>query len=106
MWVPNESCLRLLTQEIAWALPFAFASAGKSIAARMAMMAMTTSSSIRVNPDLPEGRKRAADIFMAFVVLDRNANDSVSERRFKQDLIETISLLQGFSIPCLRGATG
>src|SRR6267142_2769109 len=35
-----------------WALSLAFDRAGRSIAARMAMMAMTTSSSINVNPPL------------------------------------------------------
>src|SRR5271156_6175464 len=43
-------CLVLLKQEVANPLSFAAARAGKSMAARMAMMAMTTSSSIRVNP--------------------------------------------------------
>src|SRR5664279_3771686 len=43
-------CLRLLMQLISCAFRFADASAGSSSAARMAMMAMTTSSSIRVNP--------------------------------------------------------
>ena len=43
------TCLRLLRQEIICALCLALARAGKSMAARMAMIAMTTSSSIRVN---------------------------------------------------------
>src|SRR4030095_183059 len=34
-----------------WALVFALLSAGKSIPARIAMMAMTTSSSMRVKPE-------------------------------------------------------
>ena len=38
---------------MAWASPFAFDNAGNSIAARIAMTAMTTSSSIRVNPFMP-----------------------------------------------------
>jgi hypothetical protein len=46
----SVSCLTLLTQRICWALALAFESAGNSIAARMAMMAMTTSSSISVKP--------------------------------------------------------
>src|SRR4051794_1281677 len=45
-----ESCFRLLTHEICCALHFALESAGNSIAARMAMMAMTTSNSINVKP--------------------------------------------------------
>src|SRR5437879_2426274 len=47
-----DHCLRLDTQWIARALAFALDKAGKSMDARMAMMAMTTSSSIRVNPKL------------------------------------------------------
>jgi len=42
--------LRFLRHAIRLAFSFAFASAGKSIAARMAMMVMTTRSSISVNP--------------------------------------------------------
>jgi hypothetical protein len=34
----------------AWALAFALAKTGKRIAARMAIIAITTSSSMRVNP--------------------------------------------------------
>src|SRR3569833_405275 len=44
-------CFRLLRQEVLSALLFAFANAGNSIAARMAMMAITTSNSINVKPD-------------------------------------------------------
>ena len=43
---------RLPKQSVRLALSFALASAGKSIAARIAMMAITTSSSINVNPRL------------------------------------------------------
>src|SRR5213596_1065955 len=42
------SCLVLLRQEMPWVFCLAFVRAGRSIAARMAMMAMTTSSSINV----------------------------------------------------------
>ena len=41
-------CLRLETQEMAWAFARALARAGSNMAARIAMMAMTTSSSINV----------------------------------------------------------
>jgi hypothetical protein len=41
----------LEAQLIVWALALAFAKAGSSRAARMAMMAMTTSSSIRVKAE-------------------------------------------------------
>src|SRR5690349_6480276 len=45
----TASCLRLLRQPTVRALSLALARAGKSRAARMAIMAMTTSSSMRVN---------------------------------------------------------
>src|SRR5439155_7029007 len=43
-------CFKLFTQEIRCALALAFARAGSSRAARMAIMAMTTSNSIKVKP--------------------------------------------------------
>src|SRR6266487_2523092 len=43
------TCLRFEMQFVAWAFCLARASAGNSIAAKMAMMAITTSNSIRVN---------------------------------------------------------
>ena len=44
------TCLRLDRQPVCWALRLALASAGRSIAAKMAMMAITTNSSMRVKP--------------------------------------------------------
>jgi hypothetical protein len=52
---PNMSCLVLFMHLIPWARVLAFPNAGSSIAARMAMMAMTTSSSIKVKAKIPEG---------------------------------------------------
>ena len=43
-------CFMLLRQDVALAFSLARDNAGRSIAARMAMMAITTSSSINVNP--------------------------------------------------------
>src|SRR5690349_542687 len=51
MYQPSCSCLRLLRQLMPCALVLALARAGKSIAARMAIMAMTTRSSISVKPN-------------------------------------------------------
>src|SRR5262245_20001806 len=48
MYQASASCLRLLTQGVVPAFVLAFANAGSNIPARMAMMAITTSSSIRV----------------------------------------------------------
>jgi len=46
----RDNCLTLLPQVVAWALILARDSAGNNRLARMAMMAMTTKSSIRVKP--------------------------------------------------------
>jgi hypothetical protein len=46
--MPTPICRKLLAHATRLALSFAFASAGNSIAARIAMMAMTTSNSIKV----------------------------------------------------------
>ena len=45
-----------------WALVLALANAGKSIAAKIAIIAMTTSSSIRVKPAPADGRTRARQV--------------------------------------------
>src|SRR5258706_7039170 len=54
-------CFKLLRPWMRLALTLAMARAGKSIAARMAMMAITTRSSINVNPSLEAG---AQDSFL------------------------------------------
>src|SRR5687768_10421274 len=46
--MPRPTCFRLFTQVIRCALLFALLSAGSSIPARIAIIAMTTSSSIKV----------------------------------------------------------
>src|SRR5436190_1723164 len=51
-------CLRLFMQLVRLARSFALASAGSSIAARIAMMAMTTSSSMSVNAEPTNGLGR------------------------------------------------
>ena len=53
------------------AFAFAFDSAGKSIAARMAMMAMTTRSSIKVNAQRVPPRRRWAH----FLISDFELNE-------------------------------
>src|ERR1044071_5390578 len=50
------NCLPLFIQEIPCDFVFAFPKAGKSIAANMAIMAITTSNSINVKPDRAVGR--------------------------------------------------
>ena len=48
MCIEVPTCLRLLTLEIFFAAALAWANTGKRIAARIAMIAITTSSSMRV----------------------------------------------------------
>ena len=55
---PKPICLLLLRHLVVKAFVLALASAGSTIAARMAMIAMTTNSSIRVNPLLHEYARR------------------------------------------------
>src|ERR1700753_1704925 len=50
-------CLRLLRQLVVTAFALARLNAGSNMAARMAMIAMTTSSSIRVNALKSKGRE-------------------------------------------------
>src|SRR5262245_19869187 len=52
MWKAVPTCFTFERQEIARALARAWAKTGKRIAAKMAMIAMTTSNSMRVNPRL------------------------------------------------------
>src|SRR6478609_2552091 len=53
-------CLLLFKQATALAFCFALDKAGKSIAARIAMMAITTNSSMRVNPPVDRWEERMA----------------------------------------------
>src|SRR5712691_5322401 len=57
------SCLRLDRQLVWRAFSRAWAKTGKRIAARIAIMAITTSSSIRVNPCRPQRDRIAATPF-------------------------------------------
>ena len=50
MWTPRLICFKLFKQVVRFAFAFALDRTGINKAARMAMMAMTTSNSIRVNP--------------------------------------------------------
>ena len=52
MYQANPNCLRLFMHDMPCALVLALERAGKSMPARMAMMAMTTSSSMSVKPCL------------------------------------------------------
>lgn len=52
MWTASPSCFRLFLQVVPRATLRALFSAGSSIEARMAMIAITTRSSIRVKEEL------------------------------------------------------
>jgi hypothetical protein len=58
-----------LRQEVDWPLALALDKAGSSIAARMAIMATTTSSSIKVKPPLP--RTFARDEVRSWMEIER-----------------------------------
>ena len=53
--MPRHNCLRLFLHLVWRACSLARASAGRSMAARMAMMAITTSNSIKVKALLGDG---------------------------------------------------
>src|SRR5450631_2530641 len=55
---PKVNCLRLFMQEIACAFCLALLKAGNSIAAKMAMIAITTSNSIKVKAPARPGPRR------------------------------------------------
>src|ERR1035437_7153349 len=74
---PSPNCRRLLMHDIPCAFCFALDSAGSSIAASMAMMAMTTSSSINVKPD---GFWLLTFIFFRIVAFKHPAQDRKSTR--------------------------
>src|SRR5688572_1997305 len=76
MCVAMPSCRRLLTQLARLAFSFAALNAGRSMPARIAMIAMTTSNSIRVKPrgiepefrNPKEDRNPKAEIVLCFRV--------------------------------------
>src|SRR5207244_13292559 len=81
-------CLQLLAQSTLSALALAFASAGNNKAARMAMMAMTTNSSMSVNPGQPshprETDERVSRIAVPFAETGRNRSDVYTSSRKRQ----------------------
>src|SRR5689334_4335913 len=72
---PSVTCLVLFMQEMAWALILAFDNAGRSMAARIAIIAMTTSNSIKVKPFRP---------FVRFVTFILDATETLSPRGIGQ----------------------
>src|SRR5436190_23480238 len=79
------SCLRLLWHEERRAFSRARAKTGKRMAARIAMIAMTTSSSIRVKPD--RGRDDLPNISPSFRVRDSAALRRGVDRPMKHGMI-------------------
>src|SRR2546426_1629974 len=67
----RPSCFRLLRHVMPCAFVFALDSVGKSMDAKIAMMAMTTSSSMRVNARLESFGRH--DTFLADLAQDRHA---------------------------------
>src|SRR5262249_7004484 len=62
MWVARPICLRLFVHVIRLAASRTFCTAGRRRPMRTAMMGMTTSSSISVNP--PDGLRLLLDVMM------------------------------------------
>ena len=75
----RPTCFMLLTQLMAWAFCFALLKAGSNIAAKIAIIAMTTSNSIKVNPAGPFARQ-AQSVFFAQVLIIANRMFSVADR--------------------------
>src|SRR2546429_6667659 len=73
MTQPACNCLRLLKQAADCVAILALASAGKSMPARTIMIAITTNSSIKVNPllDLPQRQQRKSEAFIPILSFDR-----------------------------------
>src|ERR1039457_1626866 len=69
MAVATPICLWLLRQLMALAFSLALLKAGKSIAARMAMMAITTNSSIRVKPAGPVARRMGVAFLYSVLII-------------------------------------
>src|SRR5690242_14662751 len=68
--MPTANCFMLLVHLICCALLFARERAGSSIAAKMAMMAMTTRSSMRVKPVMRlEFRKAYCPVILVFSIV-------------------------------------
>src|SRR2546429_1433754 len=84
----SPHCLQLLAQSTLSALALAFASAGNNKAARMAMMAITTSSSMSVNAGQPshprEIDERVSRIAVPFAETGRNTPHFYASSRKKQ----------------------
>src|ERR1035437_10399784 len=74
--IARPTCLRLLRQFACTAFCLALANAGNNSAARMAMMAMTTSSSMRVNARV---LFRALDAAFDTDIFDTDINDRSEE---------------------------
>src|SRR5690242_11350613 len=94
---PVPICFRLLRQEIARAFSRACAKTGKRIAARIAMIAITTRSSIRVKPVL---RLDLLQHILATSLLGKGA--SGKQGRKPKTVITSRLLRQGISVdtPC------
>src|SRR5438445_3308970 len=74
MIVAKPSCRRLLIHVVPWALDLALLNAGRSMAARIAMMAMTTRSSIKVKPGRRKRESGAACLEFALMgVMDMSS---------------------------------
>src|SRR5207245_9755137 len=74
--MPTPICLRLLRHWVRLAFSLARESTGRSIAARIAMMAITTSSSIRVKPRVRSRRRSGSALLESFLIVVVIAGES------------------------------
>src|ERR1051325_5047156 len=92
----TPTCLRFERHEVCWALDLALANAGSNIAARIPMMAMTTSNSIKVKA---AGDLRARPVFTFLAIANvfiRWArivppNERLYRRTFKYFVVQTMT---------------
>src|SRR2546421_1849877 len=88
----NSNCLLLLIHDTPSALALAFDRAGSNIAARIAIMAITTNNSIKVNP--PEASSRLhSRILIRHTILIRFSKGTTRFRAARQSSDNLVELL-------------
>src|SRR5688500_13438896 len=91
------NCFKLFRHEIAWALRLALARAGKSMPARIAIMAMTTRSSMSVKPF------RSVAVFAKCIIRLASYRAPFTKRRAKGSFSVLDPRVLSHSIPKVTG---
>src|ERR1700760_3830295 len=100
MVIAKPHCFRLLTQVSRLALAFAEFRAGKSSPARIAMMAITTSNSIKVNPKPAARGQHRVSFFRSRIIklsTDRFWYDTGLHGQPRENSAENDSRIQGIA---------